>query len=314
MITRFELLQNIFGSQLVLDVPLHRYSTARVGGKAAALLTVNTRDEMVEAVHHIHQIGAAYKVIGEGSNILFSDAGYDGVILVNRTRQLSFDLTAPTPLVYADSGVNLVTLSRKIAEQGLSGFEWACGIPGTLGGALYGNAGAHGSCMEAVLESASILHPDRNLEEWPCVRFQYQYRTSILKTSQSKSIILNAVMRMEKKEKNEITSLMAEFTTSRKSTQPVGASLGSIFKNPPGDYAGRLIEAAGFKGYRIGGVAVSEKHANFLFIDSQASATDIYKLISLVQNAVKQQTGITLETEIELVGKFSLEHHDDTEN
>ncbi|MBA4419915.1 MAG: UDP-N-acetylenolpyruvoylglucosamine reductase [Anaerolinea sp.] len=314
MTTQFEYLQNIFGSQLTLNVPLHRYTTARVGGNTAALLTVQTSDELVKAVHHLHQIGSPYKVIGEGSNILFSDAGYDGVIIVNRTCQLSFDLSTPAPLVYADAGVNLVTLSRKIAEQGLSGFEWACGIPGTLGGAIYGNAGAHGSGMETVLESASILHPHGRLEDWPSVRFQYQYRSSILKTSQSKSIILSAVLRMEKKEQNKITSLMGEYTARRKATQPVGASLGSIFKNPPGDYAGRLIEAAGYKGHRIGGVAVSEKHANFFIIDNQASATDIYKLIKLVQNAVIQQSGVTLETEIELLGNFTLEQHDDAEN
>lgn len=298
-----------FGNKLQQNVPLHRFTTARTGGIAAGLIIVESLEELTNSIRILNTEGFPYKLIGEGSNILVSDAGFEGLILINHSHQVSFDLTSTIPLVTADSGVNLATLSRKIADQSLSGFEWACGIPGTLGGAIYGNAGAHGKDMQNSLESASILHPDGSLETWHCQQFEYEYRSSVLKRCADRSIILNANLRMERKEKETITSLMAEFTARRKATQPSGASLGSIFKNPPGDYAGRLIESAGLKGYRIGGVAVSEKHANFFVNDLQGNSADVYLLIRYVQSEVERRFGQKLETEIELLGTFSSENN-----
>jgi UDP-N-acetylmuramate dehydrogenase len=201
----------------------------------------------------------------------------------------------------------LVTLSRKIAEHGLSGFEWACGIPGTVGGAVYGNAGANGSDIQSNLVTADIMFPDGVTETWPCEKFQYTYRTSVLKRNNITAIVLNATFWMEKQDSALIKSKMAEFTAKRKESQPSGASLGSIFKNPAGDFAGRLIEAAGLKGTRIGGAEISTKHANFILSGSKASAMDIFHLIKHVQVEIHKKFGILLETEIEFLGKFDSE-------
>lgn len=299
--------QQQFGSRLALDANLARYTTARVGGNAAVLVQVETRQQLTDAVIYLAGNHVHYKVIGEGSNILFSDSGYDGVILVNRARQVTFTQEQNTWYANADSGANLVTLARKAADMELSGLEWACGIPGTVGGAVYGNAGAHGSDMQSNLESASILHPDGHIEDWPCSRLQYGYRTSIIKSSGLPVYLLSAKLRLIKADRESILSKMAEFTARRKASQPGGASLGSIFKNPAGDHAGRLIEAAGMKGFRVGGAAVSDKHANFFVNDAGAKADDIYRLIRLVQAEVAGRFGIELETEIELAGDFTLE-------
>ncbi len=300
-------LRETLGDRLMENIPLARYTTARVGGLAAGLVSVETITDLVQLVQLVHKNAIQYKLLGEGSNILVSDSGFDGLIIVNHTHEIDFDLPLASPLVRADSGVNMVTLSRKIAEHGLSGFEWACGIPGTVGGAVYGNAGANGSDIHFNLVTADILIPGGVTETWACEEFQYSYRSSILKRDNKNTIVLGATFRMEKQDPTVIKNKMAEFTSKRKDSQPSGASLGSIFKNPTGDFAGRLIEEAGLKGKRIGGVEVSTKHANFILSGSKASAMDIFHLIKHVQGEVQKKFGILLETEIEFLGKFDSE-------
>ena len=270
-------------------------------------MSAATTSELVELVALLRQQDIQFKLIGEGSNILFSDTGYDGVIIVNNTHQIDFILKTIPPTIKVDSGVNLVTLSRKASEQGLSGFEWACGVPGSVGGAVYGNAGANGADIQSNLVAADILQPDGNIQTWDCSRFEYAYRSSILKRERDRSIILSATFQMQRLDIAAIKAKMAEFTANRKASEPAGASLGSIFKNPAGDHAGRLIEEAGLKGKRIGGAEISSKHANFIINDSHATAMDIYRLIMLVQDEVNKKFDIALETEIELFGNFNLE-------
>jgi UDP-N-acetylmuramate dehydrogenase len=307
MIEQMKILRETLGDRLMENIPLARYTTARVGGSASCLVALDTITDLVQLVQLAQKTGIPYKLLGEGSNILVSDTGFDGLIIVNHTHEIDFDLTHTTPQVRADSGVNLVTLSRKIAEHGLSGFEWACGIPGTVGGAVYGNAGANGSDIQSNLVTADIMFPDGVTETWPCEKFQYTYRTSVLKRNNITAIVLNATFWMEKQDSALIKSKMAEFTAKRKESQPSGASLGSIFKNPAGDFAGRLIEAAGLKGTRIGGAEISTKHANFILSGSKASAMDIFHLIKHVQVEIHKKFGILLETEIEFLGKFDSE-------
>jgi UDP-N-acetylmuramate dehydrogenase len=232
MLGQMKLLRETLGDRLMENVPLARYTTARVGGSAAGLVTIETITDLVQLVQLMQKTGIPYKLLGEGSNILVSD----------------FDLHLASPLVRADSGVNMVTLSRKIAEHGLSGFEWACGIPGTVGGAVYGNAGANGYDIHSNLVTADVLVPGGVTETWAYEQFQYAYRNSVLKRNSIIAIVLSAIFRMEKQDPALIKSKMAEFTSKRKDSQPSGASLGSIFKNPTGDFAGRLIEEAGLKG------------------------------------------------------------------
>jgi UDP-N-acetylmuramate dehydrogenase len=307
MLGQMKLLRETLGDRLMENVPLARYTTARVGGSAAGLVTIETITDLVQLVQLMQKTGIPYKLLGEGSNILVSDSGFDGLIIVNHTHEIDFDLHLASPLVRADSGVNMVTLSRKIAEHGLSGFEWACGIPGTVGGAVYGNAGANGYDIHSNLVTADVLVPGGVTETWACEQFQYAYRNSVLKRNSIIAIVLSAIFRMEKQDPALIKSKMAEFTSKRKDSQPSGASLGSIFKNPTGDFAGRLIEEAGLKGKRIGGVEVSAKHANFILSGSKASAMDIFHLIKHVQGEVQKKFGVLLETEIEFLGKFDSE-------
>jgi len=307
MTESISILRNELGDRLSENIPLARYTTARVGGPARGLVTVDSTHDLIQLVNFLHSKSMKYKILGEGSNILVSDSGFDGLVIINHTREIEFDLASEIPVVKADSGVNLVTLARKISEHGLSGFEWACGIPGSLGGAVYGNAGANGSDMQTNLITADILQPGEDAETWTCDMFQYAYRSSVLKRENSLAAILKASLRMEKQDLEVIREKMAFFNARRKETQPAGASLGSIFKNPPGDHAGRLIEAAGLKGKRIGGAEVSNKHANFILNGSRATAQEIYQLIKLVQYEVNKQTGTSLETEIEFLGNFDLE-------
>jgi UDP-N-acetylmuramate dehydrogenase len=298
-------LQKAFGDHLQVNAPLAGYTTAHVGGKASALLIVQNTKQLVQTVQELWKMEIPFYLLGSGSNVLISDQGLGGVVIVNKTHHITFDLDSNPPTVQADSGVNLGGLSRKAALHSLSGLEWATAIPGTIGGAVYGNAGAHGSDIRANLVLAEILHPVYGVQNWKVNEFDYSYRSSILKRSQEKCIILSALMQLSLGNREEIQARMQEYSLHRRRTQPPGASMGSMFKNPPGDYAGRLIEAAGLKGYRIGGVEVSPIHANFFVNDEQATATDIWKLICFVRYTVQDRFGVDLSLEIELLGEWA---------
>ncbi|MRR32194.1 UDP-N-acetylmuramate dehydrogenase, partial [bacterium] len=238
------------------------------------------------------------------SNVLVSDDGYTGIVIVNKARKVLFEINGEAVSVLAESGANLGATARQAAIKGFSGLEWATTIPGTVGGAVYGNAGAYGSDIKNCLILAEILHPDRGVEEWSSSQMAYDYRSSALKRSTEKSVILSARLRLSRGNPEEIKSLMDEYTQHRQRTQPPGASLGSMFKNPPGDYAGRLIEGAGLKGFRIGGAQVSTVHANFFVNDEGASAMDIWRLIQKVRTTVFERFGVTLALEIEMLGNW----------
>jgi UDP-N-acetylmuramate dehydrogenase len=182
--------------------------------------------------------------------------------------------------------------------------EWAAPVPGTVGGAVYGNAGAHGSDMAESLRMAKILHRERGVEDWPVEKLGYEYRSSILKREKMPVVVLSAVLNVRQTSREEAWERITSFQDHRKETQPPGASMGSIFKNPPDDYAGRLIEAAGLKGHRIGRAMISPVHANFILNLGGATAADIWQLMFQVQQIVKEKFGVSLEPEIELVGEF----------
>jgi UDP-N-acetylmuramate dehydrogenase len=205
--------------------------------------------------------------------------------------------------VWAEAGVNFGALARHAAQRGLAGLEWAAGIPGTVGGAVVGNAGAHGSDMAGCLVVAEILHR-QGQEHWPVERFAYGYRSSIIKRGAEEAIVLNATLRLERSTPQAVQERMDTYVAHRRRTQPPGASMGSMFKNPPGDYAGRLIEAAGLKGARIGEAEISRLHANFFVNLGQAKAADISQLIRLARREVAEKFGVELELEIEMVGDW----------
>lgn len=296
-------LRNTFGEALQTGASLASYTTAHAGGAAEALLVVDTLDALEHAAARLWALETPFKVIGFGSNVLVSDSGVRGVVIVNRARAISIDASSAEPGVRAESGALIGTIARKAALSGLSGFEWAATVPGTLGGAIYGNAGAFGGDMRGSLLLAEILHPNGK-ELWPVERLQYQYRSSLLKREHIPAVILAANLKLERSDPQSVQERMDGFSARRRSTQPPGASIGSMFKNPPGDYAGRLIEAAGLKGKRIGDAEISPVHANFFVNHGNASAADIGALIETAQETVAQKFGITLELEVELLGDW----------
>jgi UDP-N-acetylmuramate dehydrogenase len=247
---------------------------------------------------------APFQVLGGGSNVLISDAGLQGLVVHNRARAIHLTDAG----VNAESGAALSTVARQCVARGLAGLEWAISIPGSVGGAVVGNAGAWGSDVASTMVQAEVLEPGGRVAKWSADQFEYGYRTSILKqqgaSSQQAAIVLNAQFALEKGDRQALQARLADITARRKASQPPGATCGSVFKNPPGDYAGRLIEAAGLKGRSSGGAEISPVHANFIVNRGDATAADVKALIELARQRVRAQFGITLELEIELLGDW----------
>ena len=312
-LAHIQTLRNAFGEQLQVNVSLKRYTAARIGGKADVMITVETLVELAKVTKTLWELAIPFMILGSGSNVLISDAGVRQVVVLNRAKKIIFNPQSLHPTVWVESGVNFGALARQAATHGLSGLEWAAGIPGTVGGAVYGNAGAHGSDMSDILVMAKILHLMQTngdnqheilQEDWTVDRLEYAYRSSSIKRQPGRVVVLSAQLRLSQSTPEAVQTKMDKYSEMRRSSQPTGASLGSIFKNPPGDYAGRLIEAAGLKGKKIGKVEISQKHANFFINQDSATASDYAALIRLVRQEVINKFGISLEVEIEMLGDW----------
>jgi len=297
---------------LWLDVPLARYTAFQIGGPADLLVVARDVDALRQVVTLAWERRIFYRVLGKGSNILVSDAGWRGLVVLNRARETAI-LPPRKPegswTVRAESGALFSTLARRCVDRGLAGLEWAVGIPGTVGGAVVGNAGAWGGDVASSLQAAAVLEPGGGEARWPVERFGYAYRTSILKTEAERrqAVVLAAEFGLREGEPQALRARAAEIAARRKASQPSGTSCGSVFKNPPGDSAGRLIEAAGLKGRRVGGAQISTRHANFIINLGQARAADVKALIDLARATVRERFGVALELEIELVGDWGTE-------
>ena len=292
-------LRAIFGDRLQENVPLAAYTSARIGGSADALIVANSADELAEIISQLWELDCPYLMLGGGSNILISDAGFRGVVALNKAKEIRFNEGA-NPSVQAESGVMLSRLANQTATRGFAGLEWAATVPGTVGGAVYGNAGAFGGDMAGTLLRVKLLTEDGR-ETWSVSDMEYAYRNSKLKRDAVKCAILSAEMKLSNGDPAKIQERMRSFIQKRKDTQPPGASMGSMFKNPEGDHAGRLIEAAGLKGTRIGNAEISAVHANFFVNHGETKASDVKALIELTQKTVFEKFGIQLELEIEIV-------------
>ncbi|MGE5123542.1 MAG: UDP-N-acetylmuramate dehydrogenase [Acidobacteriaceae bacterium] len=308
-----DLLRQYFGERMQMAVSLKRFTAARLGGTADVLVSAGSSAELSYTVERLWMLGIPFVILGRGSNVLVADAGVRQVVVLNRAQKVSFDAQSVPPVASVESGANLGSVARRAGALGLSGLEWAAGIPGTVGGAVYGNAGAHGANISSNLLMAEILHLNLGggaekheilREKWTVDRFEFAYRTSLLKRQPGKHVILAAQLQLDVSTPELVKAKMDEFNRSRLSSQPSGASLGSIFKNPEGDYAGRLIEAAGLKGRQIGKVEISQKHANFFISRDSATASDYAALIRLAQEQVQEKFGVSLELEIELLGDW----------
>jgi UDP-N-acetylmuramate dehydrogenase len=287
---------------LQFNQSLAKYTSARIGGPADVLLMAQSAADLEEIVSGLWQLEIPFLILGGGSNMLISDAGVREVVVLNKARKVRFDME--TPSVWAESGSNFGALARQAGRKGLSGLEWAAGIPGTVGGAVVGNAGAHGGDTAGNLMLAEVLHLTQGRQEWSPDDLELAYRSSKLKQQPGEAVVLAASFKLSFGQETLIKEKMEEFLTFRKQTQPPGASMGSMFKNPPGDHAGRLIDAAGLKGTRIGDAQISDLHANFFINHGGASATDVYSLIRKAQQAVMDNFGIQLELEIGLIGDW----------
>lgn len=288
--------------------PLARHTTARIGGPADLLIDARTTDEMVALAQRADEISLPFIVMGGGANVLVSDLGVRGLVIVNRSKEIKFTIRDISARMEVDSGVVLATLARDCIERGLAGFEWAIGVPGTIGGAIVGNAGAHGSDTAANLYLAKVMRRGYPPEYWTPRQLAFGYRQSALKrfAPADRPVVLSALFDLKRDHRANLERRAGEYAAKRKASQPPGATIGSMFKNPPNDYAGRLIEAAGLKGTMRGGAMISPVHANF-FVNTTGAALagDVKALLDLAHDTVLKQFGVNLELEVELVGEWA---------
>lgn len=301
--------------------PLARHTTFRIGGPADLYVTATTVAQLAALVRLANDHAAPVTILGGGSNILVSDAGIRGVVINNATR--GFGLGAayrPDWLpeacgagrLAAESGVAVAGLARWTVRQGFAGLEWAVSVPGTVGGAVIGNAGAHGGDVAANLAWALVQFGGAAPSVLRRVDLQYAYRTSLLKRLghaatpvAERPVVLAAAFDLTPGDAAELTARADGFLARRRASQPAEPSAGSIFRNPPGDYAGRLIEAAGLKGRTIGGAQISPLHANFIVNTGGAQAADVLALINLVRRTIWEQHGVLLAPEILFLGDWA---------
>jgi UDP-N-acetylmuramate dehydrogenase len=290
------------GDKVKENVLLAPYTSARIGGPADIFVMADDVAELARIVKLLWKQEMPFTILGGGSNVLVSDRGIRGVVVMNRAKAVRFH-GGDQPSVMVESGVVFSNLANRCASKSFAGLEWAATVPGTIGGAVYGNAGAFGGDMAGNLIWAELL-TDTSREKFTVEQMGYGYRTSMLKRGEVKAIVLSAELSLKNSTREEATVKIQQFSAHRKATQPPGASMGSMFKNPNGDYAGKLIEACGLKGTRIGNAEISPLHGNFFINHANTRAEDIRALVELVQKTVKEKQGVELELEIEFVGDW----------
>ncbi|MDO4743434.1 MAG: UDP-N-acetylmuramate dehydrogenase [bacterium] len=287
------------GCKCLENEPMSRHTSFRIGGPAQLFISVNDNHALVELVKYIHQNSIPYFVLGNGSNLLVSDAGIDGVVLNICTDNIEM-LSSDT--VRCDAGVKLSRLCNVAMENSLSGLEFAYGIPGSVGGAVFMNAGAYISEIKNVVVECEHITPEGKIEKIKGDRLGFGYRTSCYQKTDN--LVISATFKLVLGEKSEINQMMQEFMNRRRDKQPLEfPSAGSVFKRPEGYYAGALIEECGLKGHCIGGACVSEKHAGFIVNTGGATCEDVLSLVKHIQNTVYSKKGVWLENEIKFIGR-----------
>ena len=296
----YDKLNNVIAKDSILiDEPMSRHTTFRVGGPADFLVTPKAKEEVRDVIRICKEAGMPYYIIGNGSNLLVSDAGYRGVI-VQIYKEMN-EVKVEGDLVKAQAGALLSGIAAKALGAELSGFEFASGIPGTIGGACVMNAGAYGGEMKDVLESVTALTGEGKIIELGRNELELGYRTSVI--AKKGYIVLGAVLKLERGDGEKIKTYMDELKEKRVTKQPLEyPSAGSTFKRPEGYFAGKLIEDAGLRGFQVGGAQVSEKHCGFVINRDHATAADIMELMRQVQIRVKENSGVDLEPELKRLG------------
>ena len=293
--------QTVESDQFLREEPMKKHITFRVGGPAACFLTPSTKEQIREILHICQEEKTPYFILGNGSNLLVSDQGFDGVVL--QVYKNMNQVTVEGEHLRVQAGALLSATARKALEAGLTGMEFAAGIPGTMGGAAVMNAGAYGGEMKDILESVTVLTPEGEQKELKNEEMQLGYRTSVVK--EKGYIVLEAVLNLKKGDPEAIKSRMDELKEQRVTKQPLEyPSAGSTFKRPEGYFAGKLIQDAGLRGYQVGGAQVSEKHCGFVINKENATAKDVVDLIHDVQRIVYEKFQVQLETEVKFLGEF----------
>lgn len=284
--------------KVIENVPLKEHTSYKVGGVASCFVYPTNIKELVKLIKYIKKNNIKYKVLGNGSNTLFSDAKYEGIIIkLDRFDYIEIKDT----IVVVGAGYNLMKLASQVARKSLAGLEFASGIPGTVGGAVYMNAGAYKSDMGYIVTEVKVLTPDFKIITLENKEMNFHYRTSFLQTHPG-YICLEAVIKLEKGDKNVLDEVIKERRQRRMESQPLEyPSAGSVFRNPEGMFAGKLIEDLGLKGKTIGGAKVSEKHANFIINFDKATGSDVKELIELVHQKVLEEYDVDMKIEQEFV-------------
>lgn len=301
---KYENIKDLFEKKGILfmeNEPMSKHTSFKIGGNCKLMVYPNSTSQIQDIIKVCQDNGILYIILGRGSNLLVSDSGYDGVVICSNKLN-NINLISDTE-IYCESGVNLIQLCNFALKKSLSGLEFACGIPGSVGGAIFMNAGAYGGEMRDIVQSVKYMDSIGNIYELESSELDFSYRHSFFEDKNY--FILSATIKLHKSDQHSIRSLMNDLLKKRKTKQPLEfPSAGSTFKRPKEGYAAALIEQCGLKGKTIGGAQISKKHSGFIVNIGNASCKDVNDLILETQKVVKQQTGIWLESEIKFIGDF----------
>lgn len=288
-------------NQVYIDEPMSKHTTFKVGGNADIFVKISDTDQLRELIKCFKRASIPFFIKGNGSNILVSDRGYQGVVL--EIAELFNEITIEGTTVKVSSGALMSTVSKKVMEAGLKGMEFASGIPGTIGGGVVMNAGAYGGELKDIVTEVYVLNEDGEILRLDNKAMEFGYRSSVIKNRSL--VVLSVSLSLVRGDIAQIKATMDDLTQKRVSKQPLEyPSAGSTFKRPDGYFAGKLIMDTGLRGYTLGGAAVSEKHCGFVINKGQATATDIYELIQEIQDKVKVKFDVNLEPEVIFLGDF----------
>ena len=287
--------------RILFQEPMSRHTTFRVGGEAACMLLIHSEEELCKLIPYFKLIGQEYFILGNGSNLLVGDKGYQGIVLkLDKGMQ---EIQVEDTRIRVKAGALLSQTANLARDHGLTGMEFAAGIPGSIGGAVVMNAGAYEGEMKQIVESVRAMNTDGEILILDNDTMEFGYRTSVIRNRPF--VVLEAVLTLQKGDVQAITARMEELAQLRRSKQPLEyASAGSTFKRPEGYFAGKLIMDAGMRGYRIGGAQVADKHCGFIVNTGKATAADIKEVIEEVQARVKQRFHVDLEPEVVFLGDF----------
>lgn len=283
------------------NVLLKGHTTFKIGGPADYFVSPETAEAIADVVRICRDYDMPYFILGNGSNVLAADKGYRGVVIniMGRMNNIAVDGN----IITAEAGASLIKVSQVARDNGLTGMEFASGIPGSLGGAVYMNAGAYGGEMKQIIQSVSVIDETGKLSELSCEEMDFSYRHSL--AEEKGLIVTGAVIELKKGDVSDIQAEMDSLLAKRREKQPLAyPSAGSTFKRPEGYFAGKLIMDAGLRGYKVGGAQVSEKHCGFVINTGEATAQDVVTLMDDVVEKVKREFGVTLEPEVKMLGEF----------